>query len=107
MLFRKKPIEVEAFQMTKERRSDNSEWPNWLHYAWTKDWKRIGSLFIRPEHNPDKLYLAIRTLEGPLNVAWNDWIIRGVEGELYPCKPSIFEQTYEPVNEEIESCQKM
>ena len=35
--YRKKPIVVEAFQMTGERRQDNSEWPEWLHEAWNKD----------------------------------------------------------------------
>lgn len=39
----------------------------------------------------------VHTLEGPLNVSLNDWIITGIKGERYPCKPDIFEQTYEPV----------
>jgi hypothetical protein len=38
------------------------------------------------------------TLEGPLHVSNRDWIITGVKGEKYPCKPDIFEATYEPVN---------
>lgn len=41
--------------------------------------------------------LIIATLEGPLRAAPNDWIIKGVKGEFYPCKPDIFEQTYEAV----------
>lgn len=41
--------------------------------------------------------LYIGTLEGPLRVSVGDWIIRGVKGEIYPCKPDIFEQTYEGV----------
>ena len=41
--------------------------------------------------------LTIQTLEGNHEANWGDWIIKGVEGEFYPCKPSIFEQTYEPV----------
>ena len=67
--------------------------------------------------NPDELYfqkyrkkprvieayktvvsLDIETLEGTMRADAGDWIIRGVEGELYPCKPSIFDQTYEPLN---------
>ena len=40
--------------------------------------------------------LVIQTLEGVLTVSWNDYIIQGVQGELYPCKPDIFEATYEP-----------
>jgi len=43
--------------------------------------------------------LRIRTLEGELIVSPGDWIIRGVKGELYPCKPDIFEATYEKVME--------
>lgn len=41
----------------------------------------------------------IETLEGPHIVSDGDWIIRGIKGELYPCKPDIFEATYEPVGE--------
>lgn len=40
--------------------------------------------------------LEIRTLEGTMTASEGDWIIRGVKGELYPCKPDIFEATYEP-----------
>lgn len=45
----------------------------------------------------------VHTIEGPLNVSHLDWIITGVKGEQYPCKPDIFAATYEPVPEE-ESC---
>ena len=41
--------------------------------------------------------MRIPTLEGPLRAAPGDWIITGVRGEQYPCKPDIFEKTYEPV----------
>jgi hypothetical protein len=41
----------------------------------------------------------IATLEGDMMVSENDWVIKGVKGELYPCKPDIFEMTYEPVEE--------
>lgn len=40
----------------------------------------------------------VRTLEGPLKVSPGDWIITGIKGEKYPCKPDIFEATYEPVD---------
>jgi hypothetical protein len=43
--------------------------------------------------------LTIYTLEGRHRAEVGDWIIRGVAGELYPCKPDIFDQTYEPVEE--------
>ena len=44
---------------------------------------------------PDGWY--VDTLEGPLHISDGDWIIRGIKGEYYPCKPDIFEATYEPV----------
>jgi len=97
MRYRKKPIVVEAFQMTEERRWDHSEWPEWLHMAWNTEGE--GSLFIDPDQKP-LVMLTIGTLEGGVyRVSWGDWIIRGVHGELYPCKPDIFEATYEPIEE--------
>lgn len=44
----------------------------------------------------DKIYIA--TLEGTMTVSPGDWIIKGIQGELYPCKPDIFAATYEPVS---------
>ena len=44
-------------------------------------------------------YLTIKTLEGTHRANIGDWIIKGVQGELYPCKSDIFKQTYEPVEE--------
>jgi hypothetical protein len=41
--------------------------------------------------------LLVATLEGPLRAANGDWIIKGIKGEFYPCKPDVFEATYEPV----------
>jgi hypothetical protein len=94
MKFRKKPIVIEAFQMTEERRNDNSEWPAWLNLAWQKDDGGEGSLFIDVD-DPDRQKLCIGTLEGVHRVLWGDWIIKGVKGELYPCKDDIFRMTYE------------
>ena len=42
---------------------------------------------------------VIATLEGAMKISNNDWIIKGVEGEFYPCKPAIFEKTYEKAEE--------
>jgi hypothetical protein len=98
--FRKKPVVIEAFQMTKECRWDNSEWPRWLHEAWNKESNESGCLFcINDQAHPGPgEQLCIRTLEGIHQVSFDDWIIQGVQGELYPCKPDIFEQTYEKVS---------
>ena len=98
MKYRKKPVVIEAFQMTKERRWDNSEWPCWLHEAWNKTFDDEGSLCVDPINNDNKEKLYINTLEGHHNIAWGDYIIKGVKGELYPCKPDIFEATYEEIN---------
>lgn len=45
--------------------------------------------------------LLIHTLEGDMRAEVGDWIIRGVKGELYPCKPDIFKATYDAVDEEV------
>jgi len=91
--YRKKPVIIEAFQMTEERRWDNSEWPNWLHEAWQRE-PSEGALWCEEEV---KEQLFCGTLEGVHKVDFDDWIIQGIKGELYPCKPDIFEKTYEPV----------
>ncbi len=44
----------------------------------------------------------IHTLEGLMNVSPKDWVIKGINGEYYPCKPDIFEKTYEPIIEHFE-----
>lgn len=84
--------------MTVERRKSNADWPSWLHDAWNKPHHEPGACY--PEnfpHSNGEDRLAIHTLEGTHFVDFGDWIIRGVKGELYPCKPDIFEATYEPV----------
>ena len=94
--YRKVACVIEAFQMTHARRWDHSEWPQWLHEAWNRS-PGEGALWIDPDDQA-KERLVLGTLEGVHRVTWGDWIIRGVQGELYPCKPDIFEQTYEPVD---------
>ncbi len=98
--YRKKPVVIEAVQMTREKRQDNYDWPQWLHEAWNMDHDDPGSVYpsMWPESNGDDK-LKINTLEGSHIVNWGDYIVRGVQDELYPCKPDIFEQTYEPVEE--------
>lgn len=92
MRFRKKPVIIEAFQMTEARRWDNSEWPDWLNRAWNME-PSEGAMWI-DAHDSSNERLLIGTKEGVLHVAWGDWIIQGVKGELYACKPDIFEMTY-------------
>ena len=91
----KLPVVIEAFQMTAERRQDNSEWPNWLNMAWCKDASEEGAVSCKNHPNSDGTDpLVIVTKEGTMDVSFGDYIIKGVQGELYPCKPDIFNATY-------------
>lgn len=94
--YRKKPVIIEAFQMTKERRWNNILWPSWLHEAWNRK-PGENSLWIDPDDS-NKENLVVGTLEGVHQVDWDDFIIQGIKGELYPCKPDIFEMTYEKLD---------
>jgi hypothetical protein len=83
--FRKKPVVIEAEQFTVESKNRVFNWVEGNRYA---------------RHHPDgSPYILIETLEGDLRADVGDWVIRGVKGEFYPCKPDIFEATYEPVTE--------
>lgn len=80
MKFRKRPVEIEAKAHVPER--DPYEIVNWIIG---------GGATARIEGDS----IAIDTLEGTMLASPGDWIIRGVQGEFYPCKPDIFVQTYE------------
>lgn len=82
MRYRKKPVEVEAFKWTGGQ--DQAEDPVWFVEAF-----KAGVVSVRYP------YLYIDTFEGIHTANPGDYIIRGVKGELYPCKPDIFEATYE------------
>lgn len=85
--FRKKPVVIEAMQVPPE--DDN--WKEIIEWVTEK----AGD---RPVEVKQWGFL-IHTLEGLMEAGEGDWIICGVQGELYPCKPDIFEQTYEPIDE--------
>lgn len=91
--YRKKPVVIEAFQMTDTRMKSNENWPQWMHDAFNSQSAKAGDLFYK--NYPEEL--TINTLEGQHHVSLDDFIIQGVQGELYPCKPDIFEATYEKV----------
>lgn len=96
MKYRKKPVEIEAFQYDGDLKNSKGEWyvPEWAVKAFEN-----GVMYyknpVSPLLSPYELY--IKTLEGEHHVSVNDFVIRGVQGELYPCKPDIFEATYEAV----------
>lgn len=77
--FRKKPVVIEAVRLDKS--SSAAE---------------LLALLEGTRWRPDTDGLYITTLEGEMKVGWGDWIIQGVAGEVYPCKPDIFAMTYEP-----------
>jgi hypothetical protein len=79
MKFRKKPIVIEAEQ--------------WF------PGKKIEGVFTRLNHLNVEVTPYIDTLEGRMYVSEGDWIITGINGEKYPCKPDIFEKTYDAVEE--------
>jgi hypothetical protein len=86
--FRKKPIVIEAFEMTRTFWDDE----NHEHPEWAQDARDMGNLYLLCGIGDG---CFIRTLEGDHKALWGDMIIRGIKGELYPCKPDIFEAIYE------------
>lgn len=80
MKFRKKPVVIEAVQ-------------------WTGSNLDELRAFVPKEFRHNKIHqpMGIVTLEGVVTVSEGDWIIRGIKGEFYPCKPDIFEKTHEAV----------
>ncbi len=83
MKFRKKPVVIEAQQLTVDNMNNLEAWCN----------GQIKGVKLPPE----KRVIDIETLEGEMRADIGDWIIRGIKGEFYPCKPDIFEMTYELV----------
>lgn len=87
--YRKKPIVIEAFQLDHSAASAND----------IIDWMAASNAIGRCEHDGGESHvLKIRTLEGIMTASPGDWVIRGVKGEFYPCKPDIFAATYEPAS---------
>lgn len=86
--FRKLPVEIEAFRL-------GDEWPEWWADAVSANKVITNNNDGSWRSGPDNA--LIQTLEGTMSASFGDWIIRGVKGEIYPCKPDIFAATYEPV----------
>lgn len=109
--YRKRPVEVQAMRLVGS--AGNTEWvTSWMNhegYPWlVGDYTKPETLKLpdqlsdddsKPEKgiyiDPANGSLMIRTLEGDMRAAYGDWIIRGVEGEFYPCRDDIFIRTYE------------
>ena len=86
--FRKKPVVIEAIKYLGHGNVENAEVPDWM-------WAAFENGTLVPSNGDDPLY--VKTLEGRMTVSPGDYLIQGVTGELYPCKPDIFEATYDPV----------
>jgi len=89
--YRKKPVVIEAFKWTGDR--TQIEDPEWI-----VDAIKMGRAEIY-EYDDHKLYMDIKTFDGAYTARAGDYIIRGIKGEIYPCKPDIFEMTYESVED--------
>ncbi|MES5423285.1 hypothetical protein ABVL66_12100 [Lacticaseibacillus paracasei] len=85
MKYRKKPVEIEAVQFADD--------PDTLIKI--NDVLGLDPVNVSYE-DPDNPVLKIPTLEGVMTAQVGDYIVKGVHGEFYPCKPDIFEETYEP-----------
>lgn len=82
MKYRKKPVEIEAIQLTKDNMIEVLSFCN------------CNDIVASNEDGT----LSINTLEGTMTASIGDFIIKGIKGEFYPCKPDIFEQTYDRVD---------
>jgi len=95
MKYRKKPVVIDAF------RYGIDGWPDWFHEKHITN--EIMTFTDDPINDPfersTNIYCMINTLEGKMRGNYGDYIIQGVNQEIYPCKPDIFEKTYEPVND--------
>jgi len=107
-LYRKKPVVIEAMQFT--RWSDAIKIMDWATGIYYVPWKAEHSLWRENEKDLGgngslapytKGFLVVKTLEGDMRADERDWIIKGVAGEFYPCKPDIFAATYEAYEEGV------
>lgn len=103
--FMKKPVEIEAFQFT--------DWASAIGiFNWASDVFYVPRGYdhsLRKDSEKDRgrgdvldsaaPFLIVKTLEGRMRADVGDWIIKGVQGEFYPCKPDIFKETYDKSGE--------
>ncbi len=81
--YRKKPVVVEAIQWTGENFEELADF--------------VGESARRAKYDESDISIKIYTLEGTMTASPGDYIIKGIKGEFYPCKPDIFNATYEKV----------
>lgn len=88
--YRKKPVEVEAIHYTGDNLTDVEEFLG-------REAKAEEATLPGPGRGLHK-GIQIHTLEGTMTASVGDWVVRGVKGEMYPVKPDVFAQTYEPID---------
>ena len=102
MKYRKKPVVIEAFQFFSKDflnalKDELPDWPDWaldaIHTGGYAPPTEVGSIWRDTFRERGKFFCG--TLEGRHEITEGDWIIRGIKGEIYPCKPDIVEATYE------------
>ena len=86
----KKPVVIDAIQITRENIDDV------IDFVSSKDSVIVPSFVDFEKTTP--IYF-IHTLEGVMRACVGDWIIKGIKGEFYPCKPDIFNATYKPIDD--------
>lgn len=93
--YKKKPIVVDAFQYNGDLIGSSGKYyvPDWAVEAFSNE----DMFYSKTVDSPSELF--IKTLEGNMRCNVGDYVIKGVNGEFYPCKPDIFEQTYDEVKE--------
>ncbi len=84
--YRRMPVVIEAIRLDEDETPDSvARWCG-------------GTVVTKSQGVGQPIYVAIQTLEGEMLASGGDYIIKGVKGEFYPCKPDIFESTYEVVS---------
>lgn len=85
--YEKLPVKIQAIQL---------RWDTWSEVCDFVDEEYFGG-GVHPNDNPDLIGLNIKTTEGIMLAEQDDYIIKGIKGEFYPCKPDVFEKTYKKV----------
>jgi len=91
--WRKKRVVIEAWQFMPAGRCE--ELPPWIDPSWF--YRDLSAGGDRSAEHSGAPHMLIPTPGGPLRADLTDWIIRGVKGEVYPCKAEVFAATYEPM----------
>lgn len=90
----KKPLEIEAIQLKEDNIIEVFDFLDEANYKETKSTEELEDF---SKAMLEQGYIEIETLEGMMKASFGDYIIKGIKGEFYPCKPDIFIATYEEV----------